>query len=800
MMKEMTKIYLRKIIAQTKDILIHPSTEQTAEQETTVTKSPQSNLPTQQKKADHAGLRPAEKSKKRRIPFTALALVLILGGLCATTLLGQLPFARATETLSSSVHLQRSASTSLDSPTPSANCLETNTCGQDGNPYNQLSNGEFQIRSNTPCVEHKNADPSLSSTLCWSDKDFYFGNGDITCVSNPHIQEQLTNAGLSSSQASQASQGTPVPDSTSLINLQNENTCTKDDQECGTGDNTCRVCYSDNSTGTDQDSTVVHDQGTGGDDIICFNKACSPTATPTATDYSELCGTGQPYNKWACSSIFSKDNLYYNPTAYHPLGALEYGGITPDWAHNFDKSDAAMLTGTKAPYPTCDGGMWDCHDGLQVVFQLAQANLTGATENHPVDSSGHNGAFTTDNPEEINNVPVGATNPKPLPPMYMIVCTEGSTGLYFPCSDGKDGKVNQMAIEKDWLSGNGLQANDDAANPVTGAYPAGHLSTTYDKDTTSNPLLQSLFSTMLALGYLMIAPIAILIGYQLLWASWTYQRATAMEALGRLVLGIMAVAISFQLVTFMIGLTNLFNHAIILLHIELPYSSIGISTINGASDTYMLKGDTDPASFRGIVQPLVRWGCTANIFMGILTSKFATDLAGAITPFFGGMIKLFGTIHDALDILHNTGNFAMLLLSISLCVQVYLRVLFINYYIVTAPVVFACWALPGGTGRKVMGQWLKGFVAVLLVQTVQLFVLTTMPLLLPPFPPIEAQGTGAWGLLNTLLNQLPGIFVLIATTQVPKWMGTGVTKAIAQAGTVAAGSVAAVAAAAYNTV
>ena len=100
----------------------------------------------------------------------------------------------------------------------------------------------------------------------------------------------------------------------------------------------------------------------------------------------------------------------------------------------------------------------------------------------------------------------------------------------------------------------------------------------------------------------------------------------------------------------------------------MPYSSVGLATINGTTTTYMLKGDTDPASFRGIVQPLVRWGCTINIFMGILTSKFATDLAGAITPFFGGMIQLFGRIHDAIEIFHNIGNFGMLLLSISLCV------------------------------------------------------------------------------------------------------------------------------------
>ncbi|HEX3643479.1 MAG TPA: hypothetical protein VHV10_19505, partial [Ktedonobacteraceae bacterium] len=695
------------------------------------------------------------------------------------------------------------------------------TCGQDGNPYNQLSTGEYAIVSTQPCIPHQNTDTSLSN-VCESDQDYYWGNSDITCVDNPNFQDQLDNAYSAFSSASQgSSSGTPVPE-TAPSNFQNENTCTYDnfDSKCSSNDNTCRVCYSDNSSGTDQTSTTVHDQGAGGDDIICFNKTCSPDATPTATtNYNELCGTGQPFNKWACSPL-SNTSLYYNPTAYIPLGALENPTIG-----SVKKGTSGYLGIKYAALPTCDAGMWGCSSGMNIVMRLYQATAAGATPNSPADSSGHNGAFTG-SPEQISNTPVQLTNGTervstpghgrqtkpsdepsatnssavPLPPIYEVECTVGNNGLYFPCSDDKDGNINQMAIEKDWLSGNGLQANDDTANPVTGAYPAGHLSTTYDKDTTSNPLLQHISSAMLALGYLMIAPIAILIGYQLLWASWTYQRATAVEDLGRLVLGIMAVAISFQLVTFMIGLTNLFNHAIVLLHIQMPYSSVGLATINDMTTTYMLKGDTDPASFRGIVQPLVRWGCTINIFMGILTSKFATDLAGAITPIFGGMISLFGRINDAIEIFHNIGNFGMLLLSISLCVQVYLRILFINYYIVMAPVVFACWALPGGTGRKVMGQWLKGLVAVLLVQTVQLFVLTTMPLLLPPFPPIEAQGTGAWGLLNTFLNQLPGILVLIATMQVPKMMGTGVTKAIAQAGTVAAGGVAAAATAAYNIV
>ena len=194
--------------------------------------------------------------------------------------------------------------------------------------------------------------------------------------------------------------------------------------------------------------------------------------------------------------------------------------------------------------------------------------------------------------------------------------------------------------------------------------------------------------------------------------------------------------------------------------------------------------------------PVSRWGCALNDFMGILGQKFLTDMLGNI-PFVGGVAKLVKGVWDAIEVFHHIGEFITLLFSINLCVQIFVRIVLINYYILTGPVVFACWALPGGTGQKILGQWFKGFVTLLLVQGLQVFILTTMPLLLPTFPPFADD---RYGVINIFFSQLPRIIVLISTVQVPKMIGTGATRAMAQAGTVASGTVAAVGAAAYNVV
>src|SRR5271157_872259 len=111
-MKETVRAYQRESLVKTRDTFL--STKQTAEQQTLVGKLAESNLSTPQKQASHPSLRSVEKSKKRSIPFTALALVLTLSYLCSFALLRHPPLVQTKEILSLSVHLQYSPSLPQD--------------------------------------------------------------------------------------------------------------------------------------------------------------------------------------------------------------------------------------------------------------------------------------------------------------------------------------------------------------------------------------------------------------------------------------------------------------------------------------------------------------------------------------------------------------------------------------------------------------------------------------------------------------------------------------------------------------
>ncbi|HEX3643544.1 MAG TPA: hypothetical protein VHV10_19835, partial [Ktedonobacteraceae bacterium] len=68
---------------------------------------------------------------------------------------------------------------------------------------------------------------------------------------------------------------------------------------------------------------------------------------------------------------------------------------------------------------------------------------------------------------------------------------------------------------------------------------------------------------------------------------------------------------------------------------------------------------------------------------------------------------------------------------------------------------------------------------------------------LPTFPSLPGD---KFGILNVVFQALPRILVLVATLKVPTVMGTKATTAIAQAGTVVGGAVAAAGAMAMNVV
>jgi len=175
-MQETTKIYLRKIAAKVKDISTHLPAERTTEREARATKPLPSDSPTQQKKTDHPTPRPAEKSKKHRIPFVALALAMVFTSLCIFSLLGQQPFVQAT-----TADLQHTAARSLDHgpkavPTTAASCLETNSCWGGGPPTTPAPDGSPMSGDyifKTPCtnnmqfLSYSNDTKNPNNSVCW---------------------------------------------------------------------------------------------------------------------------------------------------------------------------------------------------------------------------------------------------------------------------------------------------------------------------------------------------------------------------------------------------------------------------------------------------------------------------------------------------------------------------------------------------------------------------------------------------------------------------------------------------------
>ncbi len=357
--------------------------------------------------------------------------------------------------------------------------------------------------------------------------------------------------------------------------------------------------------------------------------------------------------------------------------------------------------------------------------------------------------------------------------------------LSFPCSDVRNlrGKrlPNTRIIRRDWLTGNiAFSPYWYLHNSPIKKSNVGHLMFTYAADTYALPQIKTLFRYMEIFSFLVITPSILLLGYQIMLGASTFRYAGALEGLARVALGGVAVGVSFALVQMMISLENCITTGIVVLHGQHPYP---VAKVNGTPIPYMLPFQP-LISYSGIVVPMTRWGCTVNSFMGIFSGSFMQDTLASVMPLFGHFRHLAGTVKTPHDLIQRFGQMIQTLLSILLWVQVFLRIIFLNYYILTAPLAFGCWALPGGVGQRVVRLWCKGFLTVLFIQAVQLFFLTTLPLLLPTLPVLPFDSMGIW---QALLLEFPPILTLSLTLMVPEFLGASMDRALGTAGAVAGG-------------
>ncbi len=407
-------------------------------------------------------------------------------------------------------------------------------------------------------------------------------------------------------------------------------------------------------------------------------------------------------------------DVYYNNTAYMPENLY----IVPtlhgkQW--DYSTWDPLHVRLDSRHDPSCEG-MWSCPGDDPVIIDKAQGQ-------HEIDS------------------PYGSLGPHDV---YWVMCGDsgaaGKPTVVGACTH------DEKLLQKDWLSGD-----------MGAGAGSGHLVFTALNDTVNAKFVKILFGDMLAIAYCLILPVCALIGYQMFIASWSGRTAGLQDTVPRVFIGVLAIAVSYQLVTMLIEVFDILNMGVVYLHKSLPYPA---GVVAGGVFTYT--DDKDLLSYRGIVIPVNQWGCTINDFVGILKQKLISDLASFI-PFIGGVLQFALGIKDAIELFERLAEFLQFLLSVNLCVQLFIRIIMINYYILMAPVAFGCWGLPAGVGEKVVGQWAKGFLSILFIQTVQLFVLTTLPLLAPQYPDLATN----FHIMNEIFRELPKVIVLAVVVQVP---------------------------------
>jgi hypothetical protein len=196
---------------------------------------------------------------------------------------------------------------------------------------------------------------------------------------------------------------------------------------------------------------------------------------------------------------------------------------------------------------------------------------------------------------------------------YSESCVRG--GFTFPCSDRlnlRDGSMqpSEQIIKGDWLAGDVPIATQGGRYVVLG----GHLVYTWSSETYQAPQMITLFVSMEIVAFFLITPSILLVGYQIMLGASTFRYVNALEGLSRVILGGLAVAVSYGMVQTLISLETVVAAAVLLLHVQHPFPHIGV---NGVPVPYVLAGTTPgepPVSYRGIVMPMSRWGCAINDF------------------------------------------------------------------------------------------------------------------------------------------------------------------------------------------
>ncbi|GCF06798.1 hypothetical protein [Dictyobacter arantiisoli] len=295
-------------------------------------------------------------------------------------------------------------------------------------------------------------------------------------------------------------------------------------------------------------------------------------------------------------------------------------------------------------------------------------------------------------------------------------------------------------------------------NDVIGG-TTGLLSTTPDTSTYNSAQVTTAWQSVLLVVGGLVAFALTIAGYRVMLSPFSTRYATSAETIGRVVIAGVAAIVSLFFIGELISILNAFS------------AVVKTFTFNNG-----LSGDfsTAFASFSGnslssVGVPSSRWGCNVQQFFGNVFNMSVYNLQAARKD-------INATQHASLiftasaNLINHIPDYLLTLMTILLAIQLMLRLVFVNGYIVISPLIIFCSALPGALSSGILRRWLHDFLALLAVQFIQLFAAVVIILL---FDGAQAAFGTSWP--GQLIARFLPIISMMIILNIPRLLNSSAT-------------------------
>ncbi|WP_201373640.1 hypothetical protein [Ktedonobacter robiniae] len=285
------------------------------------------------------------------------------------------------------------------------------------------------------------------------------------------------------------------------------------------------------------------------------------------------------------------------------------------------------------------------------------------------------------------------------------------------------------------------------------------------KDTVDNPQVHELWTGILMIVDVFIVLILMLNGIRVIFSGMVFRFDKAVEELPGIFLAIIAAHLSITFIMAILGLNNILVYDTYQWAGKYIFQQNGVPVSEGNTpytvNIVIGRGHDNTPEYDNLPDDIKKNNCHFYLDKGEVLAAIGTATGNPLLAAVGFFDELFMKNHhwfgayycknvptdmlvrtillqsdlnftSLFDNLQDLGNGLKIILKIMalmLMAQMVIRLFFIIFYIVTAPLGLACWALPGKVGQSVTNQWLKGFISTVMVQFVMVVALIVMQLM-----------------------------------------------------------------------